>query len=70
MTAKPYVNIKAEMARNGVTQAAIAEHFGIAPNTVYNKINGRTALTVDELVSWRDAFMPEASLDYLTERAV
>ena len=69
MAAKPYINIKAEMTRNGVTQAAIAEHYKIAPNTVNNKINGRTAMTVEEIVDWRNTFMPDATLDYLLERA-
>ena len=65
---RPYPNIKAEMARNGVTQCEIAVHYKIAPTTVNNKINGRTALTVDEIVDWRDTFMPDATLDYLLAR--
>lgn len=69
MEARPYFNIKAEMSRNGVTQAAIATRFNIAPNTVNNKINGRTSMTVDEIVKWRDAFMPDATLDYLLDRS-
>ena len=69
MTARPFINIKVEMTRNGVTQNAIAEHYGLAPNTVNNKINGRTAFTVDEIIDWRDTFMPDATLDYLLERS-
>lgn len=69
MASRPYVNIKAEMMRNGVTQRMIAARFDVTQNTVNNKINGRTALTVDEIVSWRDEFMPDATLDYLLDRA-
>lgn len=69
MATRPYMNIKAEMTRNGVTQSAIANHYRIAPNTVNNKINGRTAITVEEIVDWRDTFMPDASLDYLLDRS-
>lgn len=69
MAARPYTNIKVEMTRNGITQGMIAKRYGIATNTVNNKINGRTALTVDEIVGWRDEFMPDASLDYLCERS-
>ena len=68
MASRPYTNIKVEMTRNGVTQGLIAEHSGCALNTVNNKINGRTALNVDEIVDWRDTFMPDATLDYLLER--
>lgn len=69
MSARPFTNIKTEMLRNGVTQGAVAEHYKLAVNTVNNKINGRTALTVDEIIDWRDTFMPDASLDYLLERS-
>lgn len=67
-TCTPYSNIKAELARNGVTQSQIADEFGYALNTVNNKINGRTPMTVDEIVQWRDTFMPDATIDYLIRR--
>lgn len=68
MTTKPYLNIKAELARNGVSQKAVADYYKITQNTVSNKINGRTPFTLDEIVDWRDTFMPDASLEYLVER--
>jgi len=68
MTAKPYLNIKAELARNGVSQKAVADHYKITQNTVNNKINGRSPFTTDEIIDWRDTFMPDASLEYLLAR--
>lgn len=68
MASKPYANIKAELARNGVSQKAVAEHYGVTQNTVNNKINGRSQFTAEEIIDWRDTFMPDATLEYLLAR--
>jgi hypothetical protein len=71
MTMKPkhhygeYRNMKAEIARQGVTQTQIAEGIGMSRNNFNLKINGRVAFSVPEVVAIRDSFLPEASLDYL-----
>lgn len=43
-------NIKAEMARRGVTQAALADHLGMTQQAVSNKIAGTRPIPTDELV--------------------
>lgn len=43
--------VKAEMARRGLTQRAVAKALGISEPAVSERFNGKTRLTVDELVS-------------------
>ncbi|WP_182112918.1 helix-turn-helix domain-containing protein [Actinotalea sp. JY-7876] len=42
-------NVRAEMARHGVTQRLIAKAIGKTQQAVSYKLSGRSALTVDEL---------------------
>lgn len=42
--------LKAEMARSGLTIKKLAEKLGIHPATLSNKINGKTEFTCDEIM--------------------
>lgn len=42
--------LKAEMARSGLTTKKLAEKLGIHPATLSNKINGKTEFTCDEIM--------------------
>ena len=43
-------NIRAEMARRGVTQKALSEALGINQSGVSERLNGNVPLRVDELL--------------------
>lgn len=63
-------NIRAEMARQRIPQAAIAAALGITQQSVSNRINGRVPIDVDELAVFaRLLSVPVASLLPLPERS-
>ena len=62
-----YQNIKAELTREGVSQAQVAAHLGMSTNNFNLKINGRVPFTAPEIVEIRDEFLKDATLDYLLE---
>lgn len=43
-------NIRAEMVRSDVKQAALATGLGLTPGAVSHRLTGRTPITIDELV--------------------
>jgi len=43
-----YPNLRAEMARNKITQGDLSEALGWASSTTSLKINGKTPITLDE----------------------
>ena len=59
------MNLKAELTRSGVTQKSVAEVLGMSTNNLNSKINGKTPFTVPEMVTIRDTFVPDATIDYL-----
>lgn len=58
-------NLKAEMAKCGVTVEAIAEVLKIHRNSASNKINGKSSFTIEEAFEIKIVFFPTLSLDYL-----
>ena len=43
-------NVRAEMARKGLTQATLARHLGLSQAAVSARIKGRTPFDINELV--------------------
>lgn len=58
-------NLRAEMARNGISGKQVANVLGLNINTAYARLQGRTDFKIGELVKIRDTFFPNCSLDYL-----
>lgn len=58
-------NLKAEMRRNGITQAQVAKELGMSENNFCLKCNERVPMTVGEAKKIRDHFFPEYRIDYL-----
>ncbi len=42
--------LRSEIVANDMTVASLAEAIGMKPKTMYNKINGNSHFTVDEVV--------------------
>ena len=60
-----FQNLRAEMARKGVTGDAIAREIGVNPSTLSVKLKMRGRLRFDEAVRIRNAFFPDLTIDYL-----
>lgn len=60
-----YKNLRAEMARHGVTVRQIAELLGVRFATVSDKLNGRSRFFTDEAIRIKQHFFPNCSLEYL-----
>lgn len=63
-----YTNLKAEMARYGVTIESIAKTLGIHRNSVANKIKGKSSFSIDEASTIQKEFFPKEKLQFLFER--
>lgn len=62
----PYVNLKAEMRRLGITNKELAEILKISRNTVSNKLEGKTTFGTREIDKIKkDVFKNQHSYDYL-----
>ena len=65
-----YMNLKAEMARKGITNEQLANGIGINPATLSAKLNiaqiwNLSKMRLDEAQCLRDKFFPGMTMDYL-----
>ncbi|MBR4458311.1 MAG: XRE family transcriptional regulator [Clostridia bacterium] len=58
-------NLKKELERKGISYKAVCELLHITDRTLYNKISGQTAFTVDEAITIVRNLLPEYNLEYL-----
>lgn len=63
-----YLNLKKEMERNGVTIEDISRSLELHRNTVSNKINGSTPLSIEEGIKIRNTFFAYADFQYLFKK--
>lgn len=61
-----YPNLKAEMARQGITGKEIASYLDVDSNTISSWFNGaKASFPILKARDVRDHFFPTQSLDYL-----
>lgn len=60
-----FANLRAEMARHGITNVQIAKLLGVDPACVSNRLTGRTRFFYDEALRIKKNFFPEHSVEYL-----
>lgn len=60
-----FPNLEAEMARNKITQANLADILNVTPTTMSFKLSGRSSLSLKECVEIKRKVFPDKSLDYL-----
>lgn len=60
-------NLRAEMAREGITIGDIAEFLGVRHATISDKVNGKFRFYYDEALAIKNRFFPNCSLEYLFE---
>lgn len=58
-------NLKAEMARYGVTEKDIQNALKCSANTVKNKLSGATEFSFSECIKIRNTFFDGYRLEYL-----
>lgn len=63
-----YSNLRAELARKGLTTSDIADILGISKKSARNKLYGRSSFTIEEAFKLRDVVAPEMTLDKLFEK--
>ena len=60
-----FPNLKAEMARQGITNEKLAESLGINPATMSAKLNRYDRLKYCECLKIRNSFFPGQNVEYL-----
>lgn len=60
-----YVNLRAEMARQGVTVKQLAKSLGVSLKTASNRLSGKTEFTLGEALVINNDLFPECELAYL-----
>lgn len=64
----PYSNLKAEMAKKDITIEAISKTLDIHRNSVANKLQGKSAFSIEEAVKIQRNYFPDKPLKYLFDR--
>lgn len=62
------LNLRAEMARYGISAEDLARVTKKTPRSIRDKISGKRDFTLPEGAAIRDAFFPGMSLEYLFSR--
>lgn len=63
-----YYILIGEMAKKGIRKTEIARLLGIHWNSVANKLEGKTAFSVDEAIKIQDTFFPDWKIEELFRR--
>ena len=64
-----YPNLRAEVARKGMTMKELAKKIGIGESTMMQKLSGKYAFTLDEAFKIREVLEVDLSIDVLFEKA-
>lgn len=62
-----FPNLKAEMARNGVSGADISSKIGVSQKSFSNKLIGKTEFTRSEMIAIQSVFEQGFTIEYLFE---
>lgn len=62
-----YKNLEAEMTRIGITKLNIAKELNYCYATLINKFAGKTDWHRNEMLSIRNKYFPDKSIEYLFE---
>lgn len=65
-----FSNLRAEMARNGITVQEIADAIGVNRDTASRKLSRKSPLTLGEAFIIQRTFFKELGVPYLFEEAI
>lgn len=63
-------NLRAEMARYGISTVDIAKVTGKTERSIRDKLIGKTQFSIPDAMAVRDHFFPEMSLEYLFNQGI
>lgn len=63
-----YRELLGEMVKHGITRKMLADKLGITSKTLFNKINGKTDFTWEEVKKIRSIVAPTKTLDELFKK--
>lgn len=63
-----FPNLRAEMAREGITSKKLSIVIGVSPKTLSNKLYGRSEFTLAEMLKIKSKLFPDMTLEYLFEQ--
>lgn len=63
-----FPNLKAEMARNKITQSELAEILGITVGTMSLKLNGKSDFDLEECIKIKTFLKTKMPLEYLFKK--
>ena len=58
-------NLEAEIARKNLTKQNVADCIGINKRTLYDKLTGKTAFTINEAFKLQKELFPDCEMGYL-----
>ena len=65
-----YPNLRAEMARKNISTVELAEKCGMATTTMYDKVNGKTPITLDNAIAIKKALDVDMPVEVLFAKEV
>lgn len=63
-----YRELLGEMVKKGITRKFLAKQLGITPKTLFNKINGITDFSWNEVKKIRDIVAPNMKIEELFKK--
>ncbi len=63
-----YANLRAEMARQGITVKQLAKLLGVSLKTASNRLSGKTEFTLSEALEINEKLFPDCDLSYLFDQ--
>lgn len=60
-----FSNLRAELARKGLSGRAVADAIGITAQAFYDKMSGRSEFKRSEMFKIQELFFKDSTLDYL-----
>lgn len=60
-----FPNLKAELARNGITYSELGEAVGKTESWIENRLLGRASMPIEICMLIKNTFFPNYSYDYL-----
>ena len=64
-----FPNLTGEIAKRGIKKTVIAERTGISLRALYDKMEGKTSFTWEEVNAIHSVFFPDIEKDTLFKRA-
>lgn len=65
-----YPNLRAEMARKNIGVQELAEKIGVSMSVMYDKLKGKSKISLDDAFAIRSALDVDISLEDLFEKEV